>query len=88
VVIETLMTPAPDEAASTIPLARRVAEPWSMLFTLTEKMLAPGATPANGRPSACLSLAAMMAATSVPWPTQSCAPVPVRSMGVISRPDS
>jgi hypothetical protein len=53
-----------------------VAElPVSASFTLTDKILARGATPSNGTPRACRSLAAMMAATAVPWPTQSWKPV-------------
>ena len=68
VVIETLMTCAPSSAASVMPWARAAEVPDSWLFTLIDKILASGATPSNGLPSACMSLAAMMPATPVPWP--------------------
>src|SRR6202034_1426045 len=85
VVIETLMTWAPSSAASRIPWAR-VAELllcWVWVNTLTERIFASGATPSNGLPCAC-TLAAMMPAIAVPWPSpeQSWNPVPVRSMAV------
>ena len=81
-VTETLMTVAPRKAASWMPLARMIDRPVSWLFTFTDMIDAPGATPSNGMPLAWMSRAAMMAATAVPWPTQSCGPVPVRSIAV------
>ncbi len=86
-VIETLMTWAPSVAAARIPSARSRLLPVSSAFTLTERIRAAGATPSNGMPWAWRSLAAMIAATAVPCPTQSASPVLVRSMAV-TRPAS
>ena len=56
---------------------------WVWVNTLTERIFASGATPSNGLPCTC-TLAAMMPAIAVPWPSpeQSWNPVPVRSMAV------
>ena len=64
--IDTLMTCAPSLAASSMPWASRLELPVSWAFTLTERILASGATPAKGKPFASRSLAAMMPATIVP----------------------
>jgi hypothetical protein len=66
VVIETLMTPAFSRAASRIPWASVNGLPVSPFCTLIERIFAPGATPSNGTPALCMSLAAMMAAIAVP----------------------
>src|SRR5580700_1701244 len=87
VVIDTLMTCACSLAASSMPWASRLELPVSWLFTLTERILASGATPTNGKPFASRSLAAMMPDISVPWPTQSPKPVPVTSTA-LTRPAS
>ena len=77
------MTCAPSSAASLMPWARVAEVPLSMLFTLTDRIVAAGATPSNGTPCACRSLAAMMrrdlGAVTHDSPGK---PVPVRSMAV------